>query len=132
MTLVNIEDESDVIVRLFTNIGSTVIEIPKDYTIVKEEAEDPAFCPTSLLEGLNYSDFEFDAETGHYVPKEVVENEPYSEVLFDENGLLVSLFIYNDNLSGNPETEGANLSTMIGFNNTETPVIEVPEYTIVE
>ena len=212
MTLVNIEDESNVIVRLFTNIGSTVIEIPEDYTIVKEEVEDPAtpspvteevwnsfvgettfdcavfisglvdsefysevhfvksvgnalsiddviyvlengkyyvleetdngwiateatlpaFCPTSLLEGLNYNDFEFDAETGHYVPKEVVENEPYSEVLFDENGLLVSLFIYNDNLSENPETEGANLSAMIGFNNTETPVIEVPEYTIVE
>ena len=212
MTLVNIEDESDVIIRLFTNVGSTVIEIPEDYTIVKEEVEEPAtpspvteevwnsfvgettfdcvvfisglvdsefyseahfvksvgnalsiddviyilengkyyvleetnngwiateatlpaYCFTSLLEGLHYNDFEFDAETGHYTPKEVVENEPYSEVWFDENGLLTGHYIYNENLSENPETEGANLSTMIGFNNTETPVIEVPEYTIVE
>jgi hypothetical protein len=67
-----------------------------------------------------------------YVPKEIVENEPYFEVWFDENGLLTGHYIYNDNLSENPETESANLLTRIGFNNTEPPVIEVPEYTIVK
>jgi hypothetical protein len=210
MTLVNIEDESDVIIRLFTDVGTTVIEIPEDYTIVEgddpitlspvteevwnsfvgetnfdygifisglvdsefySEGHDvkstgnalviddviyvledgkyyvleetangwiatettlPAFCLTSLLEGLHYNDYEFYAETGYYVPKEVAENEPYCELLFDENGVLVVIFIYNDNLSENPETEGANLSAMIGFYDIGNTVIEVPEYTIVK
>jgi hypothetical protein len=212
MTLVNIEDESDVIIRLFTNVGTTVIEIPEDYTIVKEEVEEPAtpfpvteevwnsfvgkttfdcvvfisglvdsefyseahfvksvgnalsidgviyvledgkyyvleetadgwiatettlpaFCLTSLLEGLHYNDYEFYAETGYYVPKEVAENEPYCELLFDENGALVVIFIYNDNVSENPEVAGADLSAMIGFYDIGNTVIEVPEYTIVK
>ena len=210
MTLVDIEDESNVIIRLFTNVGTTVIEIPEDYTIVEdddpitlspvteevwnsfvgetnfeygifisgivdsefyseghnvkstgnalviddviyvledgkyyvlEETADgwiatettlPAFCFTSLLEGLHYNDYEFYAETGYYVPKEVAENEPYCELLFDENGVLVAIFIYNDNVSENPEVAGADLSTMIGFYDIGNTVIEVPEYTIVE
>jgi hypothetical protein len=42
------------------------------------------------------------------------------------------IFIYNDNLSENPETEGADLSAMIGFYDIGNTVIEVPEYTIVK
>jgi hypothetical protein len=210
MTLVNIEDESDVIIRLFTDVGTTVIEIPEDYTIVEgddpitlspvteevwnsfvgetnfdygifisglvdsefyseghdvkstgnalviddviyvldggkyyvlEETADgwiatettlPAFCFTSLLEGLHYNDYEFYAETGFYVPKEVAENEPYAEILFGEDCSPANLFIYNDNLSENPEAEGLNLLAMIGFADIGNTVIEVPEYTIVK
>jgi hypothetical protein len=85
-----------------------------------------------LLEGLSYNDFDFDENTGFFVPKEdVVEDEPYSEVTFDENGILLTLFIYNDNLSDNPETEGMDLSTVISFSNIGTTVISVPEYTVV-
>ena len=98
---------------------------------IATESELPAFCFTSLLEGLSYNDFDFDENTGFFVPKEDVEDEPYSEVTFDENGILLTLFIYNDNLSDNPETEGMDLSTVISFSNIGTTVINVPEYTIV-
>ena len=209
MTLVNIEDESNVILRLYTNVGTTVIDLPEyeivedeedpipstvteevwnsyvgktnfDYVImitgfvnsnfytelhyvksignallvddviyvlengkyyVLEETADgwiatestlPAFCLTSLLEGLNYNDYEFYEATGYYVPKETVENEPYNEVVFDENGNLIYIAIYNDNLSENPETEGLTLPSMIAFNDVGNTVIDVPAYTIVE
>ena len=209
MTLVNIEDESNVILRLFTNVGTTVIDLPEyeivedeedpipstvteevwnsyvgktnfDYVImltgfvnsnfytelhyvkstgnallvddviyvlengkyyILEETADgwiatestlPAFCLTSLLEGLNYNDYEFYKATGYYVPKETVENEPYKEVVFDENGNLIYIAIYNDNLSENPETEGLTLPSMIAFNDVGNTVIDVPAYTIVE
>ena len=99
---------------------------------IATESELPTFCFTSLLEGLSYNDFDFDENTGFFVPKEdVVEDEPYSEVTFDENGILLTLFIYNDNLSDNPETEGMDLSTVISFSNIGTTVISVPEYTVV-
>ena len=99
---------------------------------IATESELPTFCFTSLLEGLSYNDFDFDENTGFFVPKEdVEEDEPYSEVTFDENGILLTLFIYNDNLSDNPETEGMDLSTVISFSNIGTTVISVPEYTVV-
>ena len=99
---------------------------------IATESELPTFCFTSLLEGLSYNDFDFDENTGFFVPKEDVEDEPYSEVTFDENGILLTLFIYNDNLSDNPETEGMDLSTVISFSNIGTTVISVPEYTVVK
>lgn len=99
---------------------------------IATESELPTFCFTSLLEGLSYNDFDFDENTGFFVPKEdVEEDEPYSEVTFDENGNLLTLFIYNDNLSDNPETEGMDLATVISFSNIGTTVINVPEYTVV-
>ena len=99
---------------------------------VAVESELPAFCFTSLLEGLNYNDFEFDEETGYYVPKEVAENEPFAQLVFDENGNLVNLFIFNENLSENPETEGMDLVAMISFSNIGNNTIDVPEYTIAQ
>ena len=99
---------------------------------IATESELPTFCFTSLLEGLSYNDFDFDENTGFFVPKEDVEDEPYSEVTFDENGILLTLFIYNDNLSDNPETEGMDLSTVISFSNIGTTVLSVPEYTVVK
>ena len=208
LTIIDVEDESNVSVRLVHDVGTTVIEIPEDYTIVEgdfpvpapvteeewnafvgetnfeysifmsnfddsnlyteihavksvgnaisvdgviyvledgkyyvlEETSDawiatesqlPAFCFASLLEGFNYNDFEFDENSGYYVKKETVENEPYYELMF-EDGVLLTLFIYNDNLSENPETEGMQLSTVIGFINIGTTVIDIPEYTIVQ
>ena len=209
LTMIEVGNESNVSVRLVHNVGTTVIEIPEDYTIVEDdydypvysfvteevwnsfvggtnfeysifmsnfigsdfysevhtvksvgnaisvddviyvfedgnyyvleetdggwiatESKLPAFCLTSLLDGLNYNDFEFDEDTGFYIQKDAVENEPYSEVTFDENGVLLTLFIYNDNLSENPETEGMDLTTVISFSNIGIAVINVPEYTV--
>ena len=210
LTIIDVEDESNVSVRLVHDVGTTVIEIPEDFTIVEEdddpvpspvteeewnsfvgetnfeyvimmsdfddsapyseshvvksvgnaisiddviyvledgkyyvleettggwiatESKLPAFCFASLLEGLRYNDFEFSEESGYYVPKETVENEPYSELYFDENGVLLVLFIYNANLSENPEAEGLILATVIGFSNIGTTVIDIPEYTVVK
>jgi hypothetical protein len=209
LTIIEVGNESNVSVRYAHNVGTTVIEIPEDYTIVEDdydypvysyvteevwnsfvggtnfeysifmsnfdssdfyseahtvksvgnaisvddviyvfedgkyyvleetdggwiatESKLPAFCLTSLLDGLNYNDFEFDEDTGFYIQKDAVENEPYSEVTFDENGVLLTLFIYNDNLSENPETEGMDLATVISFSNIGITVINVPEYTV--
>ena len=211
LTIIDVNDESNVAIRLVSDVGTTVIDIPEDYTIVEddyeapvysavteeqwnsfvgetnfnytvmimglvgsdfyteshnvqsvgnaisvdgtiyvledgkyyvlEEATDgwiaresklPAFCLTSLLDGLSYNDFEFDEESGYYVQKEALENEPYFELVFNETGFLLAISIYNNNLSEAPETEGADLSAVIGFNSIGSTVIDIPEYTIAE
>lgn len=83
-----------------------------------------------MLDGFNYGDFEFDEESGYYILKGAEKTEPYSEVTFDENGVLSAILMYNSNLSENPETEDMNVSAAMVFTNIGTTLIDVPEYSI--
>ena len=109
------------------------------YYVLKETADGwiatestlPAFCFTSLLDGLNYNDYEINSATGNYTPKEVDGSTSYVELQFDENGNLSTLFIYREDFVL-PDVDVSIFMSMVGFVDVGNTVIDVPAYTIAQ